>query len=149
MLHILSVCICSLMYSACNTHAPYCHLWPAPLYSIFPHSLINGTIFERKVTDHNMYVLIFSTSLSATFLIFGRNERDRIKISIGLHVKYPLFLSDFNESRIFRQIFVKYSNIKFHENPSSVSRVPCGRMDGQTDRYDEANGHFSQFCERA
>jgi hypothetical protein len=29
-----------------------------------------------------------------------------------------------------RQIFQKYSNIKFHENLSSRSRVPC---DGQTD----------------
>ena len=32
------------------------------------------------------------------------------------------------------QIFEKYSNITFHENPSSGSRVvPYGRMDGQTD----------------
>jgi len=31
-------------------------------------------------------------------------------------------------------IFEKYSNIKFHKNPSSGSRViPCGRTDGQTD----------------
>jgi len=44
----------------------------------------------------------------------------------------------------FRQIFEKYSNIRFHENPSSGSRVvPCG----QTERHDEANGRFSQFCE--
>jgi len=44
------------------------------------------------------------------------------------------------------QIFGKYSNIKFHGNPSSGNRVvPCGR----TDRYDEANTHFSQFCEGA
>ena len=33
-----------------------------------------------------------------------------------------------------RQIFEKYSNIKFHENPSSGSRVvPCGPTDGRTD----------------
>jgi len=33
-----------------------------------------------------------------------------------------------------RQILEKYSNIKFHKNPSSGSRVvPCGRTDGQTD----------------
>jgi len=32
-------CICSLRYPACRAHAPYCHLWPAPLY-IFKHSLI-------------------------------------------------------------------------------------------------------------
>jgi hypothetical protein len=33
-----------------------------------------------------------------------------------------------------RQIFEKYTSIKFHENPSSGRRVvPCGQMDGQTD----------------
>jgi len=46
---------------------------------------------------------------------------------IYLHVKYFLFLSDFNETR---QIFEKSSNIKFHENLSSESRVvPCVRTD--------------------
>jgi hypothetical protein len=38
------------------------------------------------------------------------------------------------EFEIFRQIFEKYSNVKFHENSSSGGRVgPCGRADGQTD----------------
>jgi hypothetical protein len=35
-----------------------------------------------------------------------------------------------------QQISEKYSNIKFHENLSSGSRVvPCGWTDGQTDIY--------------
>jgi hypothetical protein len=43
-------------------------------------------------------------------------------------------------------IFEKHWYNKLHENPSSGSRVvPCG----QTDRHDEANGHFSKICERA
>jgi hypothetical protein len=42
------VCVWSLRYPACNAHSPYCHLWPAPPYSIFPHYLINGTIFEKE-----------------------------------------------------------------------------------------------------
>ena len=34
---------------------------------------------------------------------------------------------------LFRRVLEKSSNIKFHENPSSRSRVvPSGRMDGQT-----------------
>jgi hypothetical protein len=38
------------------------------------------------------------------------------------------------------QIFEKYTNIKFHENPSGGCQVvPRGQMDGRTDRYDEAN----------
>jgi len=43
-----------------------------------------------------------------------------------------------------QQIFGKSSNIKFHENQSSGSRVV---PHGQTDRHDEANNHFSRFCE--
>jgi hypothetical protein len=41
-------CVCSLRHPTCNAHAPYCHLWPARHYSIFPHYLINGTIFREK-----------------------------------------------------------------------------------------------------
>ena len=42
-----------------------------------------------------------------------------------------------------RQIVEKYSNIKFHENPSFGSRVVlCGRTDRITDKREEANGHF-------
>jgi hypothetical protein len=37
--------------------------------------------------------------------------------------------------------------MEFHENPYSESRVvPCGQT---TDRHDEANSCFSQFCELA
>jgi hypothetical protein len=42
----LRVWVCSLRYPACDAHAPYCHLWPIHLYYIFPHELINDTIFE-------------------------------------------------------------------------------------------------------
>jgi hypothetical protein len=52
----------------------------------------------------------------------------------GIRIKYSLFMSDFNETWIFSTVFRKYSNIKFHENPFSGSRVvPCGQKDGRTD----------------
>jgi len=78
--YILRVCICSLSYPACNAPAPYCHLWPAPLYNISPHYLINRTILVKKknVTEHKMCVLIFSTNFPEIFLILRRNERDVI-----------------------------------------------------------------------
>jgi len=47
-------------------------------------------------------------------------------MSIGLHVKCPLFLSDF-DGTFFGQIFEKSSNIKFHANPSGGSRVVPSR----------------------
>jgi len=51
-----------------------------------------------------------------------------------------------------RQIFEKYSNIDFHENPSSGNQVvSCerkeGQTDGRTDKHDKVNSRFLQFCE--
>jgi hypothetical protein len=72
-----------------------------------------------------------------------------IKKYVGLHVKYPLFLFDYMKLEFFCHLLEKSSNIKFHENPSSGSRVvPCGWMDGEMDRY-EAKSHFLQFCDHA
>jgi hypothetical protein len=67
------------------------------------------------------------------------------KMYTGLHVKYPILMK-----LEFPQFFEKYSNIKFHENPSSGSlAIPCGRTDRWTGGHAEANSRFSQFCERA
>jgi hypothetical protein len=55
-------------------------------------------------------------------------------ICIGLHVKNPLFLSDFNETWIFSQVFKKSWNIKFLITPYNGMRVvPCRRTDRRTD----------------
>jgi hypothetical protein len=40
----------------------YCRVWPVWLYHIFPHDLMNSTIFGKKVIEHKMCVLIFSTT---------------------------------------------------------------------------------------
>jgi len=46
--------------------------------------------------------------------------------------------------KFFQQIFQKYSNSKFHKNPSNGRRVvPCGRADRRPETC------FSQLCERA
>ena len=52
------------------------------------------------------------------------------------HVNYRLFLSDFNETWIFLyRLSTKYPKIKFHENPSSGTRVVvCGESDEGIDR---------------
>jgi hypothetical protein len=53
---------------------------------------------------------------------------------IGLHVQYRYSCQILVKLEYSRQILQKYSNIKFHENPFSGSRVvPCGRTDGKTD----------------
>jgi hypothetical protein len=89
------VCVCiSLSYPACNAHEPYCHLWPNPLWNIFPHYLINGTVFGgwgvRGIVEHKIYFDFhfsfqdwFSEILSEKFT--------------GLHLTYLLFWSELNE----------------------------------------------------
>jgi hypothetical protein len=73
-----------------------------------------------------------------------------IKMFIGLHVKYRYPCRILRTLEFYRQAFKKYSNIKFHENPASGSRVvPCGQTDIRTNRHGDANSRFSQFCERA
>ena len=68
--------------------------------------------------------------LSETFFILRRTERDTI-INVCILVwmgstRYSCQI--LVQLQFFRQIFEKYSYIKFHENPSSGSRVfPCGQ----------------------
>ena len=151
----LGVCICSLRYSACNAHAPRCLMWPAPHCSILPHYLIKGTILEKKIIDHKMCVLIFSTTF-AWNISHSKKKSTRYdrKIYIGLHVKYPLFLLDFNENLISSTNFEKSFNAKFHENPWNGNHVvPYGKT-GMTKLIlgfrifakEYKNGRLSSIC---
>jgi len=70
---------------------------------------------------------------------------------IGLYVKHPLFISDFNETWIFRQFSETYSNTKFYENPFFGSRIDsCGQTDRRTERqmdgHDETSICFRSFA---
>jgi hypothetical protein len=53
-------------------------MWLDQRYGNCPYCLLNGTIFE-KVTEHNMFVLISSTTFSKKFAIFRRIELDMIQ----------------------------------------------------------------------
>jgi len=72
--YIFQVCICSLSYPAYNVHALYCHLWPAWVYNIFPHYLVNSMIFGKKLL--NKIFFFPSTTLAETLLIVRRTEWD-------------------------------------------------------------------------
>jgi len=68
-----------------------------------------------------------------------------IKMYIGLHVKYPLFLSDFNDTCISRHIFENDKISNFMKiRPVGVKLFHAKRWtDGQRDRHDESNSRFS------
>jgi len=63
--------------------------------TIFSHIISKkySAILEKGVIEHYICVLIFSKIFSAIFFIPRKTDRDIIKIIIGRHIKYPLFLS--------------------------------------------------------
>ena len=72
------------------------------------------------------------------------------RVHFSLHylfrLKYPLFLSHFDHTSISLTsffFFERYSNIKFHENPSKWEPSCSMRMNG----HDETNSRFSQCSE--
>jgi len=66
------------------------------------------------------------------------------KIPSGLHVMYPFFFSDFNETWIFSTVFAKNTQIS-----NFVKIRPVRAELFQVDRHDESNSSFMQYCERA
>jgi hypothetical protein len=67
-----------------------------------------------------------------------------------MYIVSVISLSVWMKLEFSRQIFEKYSNFKFHVNPSSEKRaIPCGRTGRETDRYDKVKSRNSQFGEQA
>jgi hypothetical protein len=145
-LHILSVCVALGMQPA--IWMPHIIICGLPDLAIFFHVSHKQNIFcggGEGVIKHKTCVLIFSAAFvwnvspstnSARYHKWTHVFRWSTHYSCWILMKHELSW----------QIFKKYSDIKFHKNPSSGSQaVPYRR----TDRYDEANSCFSQFCERA
>jgi len=90
--YTICVYICSVRYPACHEHAPYCHLWPAPLYNIFPHYLIKCKIFDKeKVIEHKMCVSRFSATFGLNNFHSKKNTaRYYHKCTAGIEMINPL-----------------------------------------------------------
>jgi len=108
----------------------------------FSHYLINGTIFEKKLLNTKC-VLIFFTTFVWNISHFKKNSARYDQNVYRSSCKVPLlFWSDVNEisnpATDFRKKNSKFSLsfIKFHENPSSGSRVVSR---GRTDRHNKAS----------
>jgi hypothetical protein len=101
-----------------------------------PRSTVSHTRHEflEKIIADTKFVFWFPPQrLSETVLILKKLIKMWSKMCTGLHVQYPLFLPDFNETFPVT-LKKKYSNIIFHENLSSwIRAVLCEQMDGPTD----------------
>ena len=123
-------CVCSLTYSACNAHAPY--LLSSAVCSALRYfstlSQKTALFSNNKIWLNTKCVFWFSLQLlPETFLILRRNEPDMIKMCM-----YPLFLSNFSETRIFSRDFWKST-----QTSNFINILPLGaefHADGQTDR---------------
>ena len=99
-------------------------MWPDCLHHSLPHYLIRDTTFRAKKMQWTGNLFWFSLQLlSETFFYskknFARQYHTRTRIFIwNTHYSLQTLMKpDFS-----RQVFEKYSGIKFHENPSSGSR---------------------------
>ena len=89
--------------------------------------------FRKKLLNTKCVFPVSQKLLSETFFIPRRNERDKSKIYIGLHVKYPLFLSDINETWIFSPEIRKILKYKISWNSVQWEPSCPMRTDGRTD----------------
>jgi hypothetical protein len=118
---------------------PYCHLWPAPLYHIFPSLPHERQDFRKKKSFEQKCVSILSTTLFRNIFILRRSNQDTIT-----RYSCPILM----KLEFSRQIFEKYLYIKLYDNPSSGSQVADRLTDGRTDMAKLTVPSF-QFCESA
>ena len=114
-----------------------CALMPSvvcPAVQYFPQLYHKWYDFLIKVIEHNISAFIFSRILSETFIILRRTKRVMIIYVISVFMQSTRYSCQILMELAFpRQIFEKYSHMKFHKKPSSGSWVvPCRQTDGQT-----------------
>jgi hypothetical protein len=104
--------------------------------TVFSHIISLTVSFRKKVTELKMRVLISSTTIVGNI---SHSKKNWARYDKNIHwssCKVPVILARFQWNLNFlRQNFEKKNSItKFHENPSTGSRVvPCGQTDGPTD----------------
>ena len=133
--YVFRVCVYSRSYPACNANAPHCYLWPARLYSLCTHHLINGTIFGGGGKLLNIkYVFRFSLQLlSEAFFIIRRSERDMIKNVYWSSCKVPVISVGFSETWIFSKNFRKIHKYKISWKSFQWEPTCSMRTDRRTD----------------
>ena len=120
------------------------------VYSPFFFSLQNAVCFIILTC---LVPVLFTFYILDVLKLKKNNNSVAKRLSTQVFVYSTLYSCQISlKLELSRQIFEKYSCIKFHENQSGVNRiVTCRRTDGQrqTARHDVTNGRFSQFYEHA
>ena len=99
---------------------------------VFSTSLFHSFLFVKQLLNTKCVFWFSLQHLFETFLILRRIQRDVVINVKTSSCKVPVILLLFTriliKLKFSQQIFVKSSNIKFHLNPASGSRVvPCVR----------------------
>jgi hypothetical protein len=131
---IIWACVCSLRYPVCNAHAPYYFvIWGLPRFTIFFHIISQTGQLKKKILNVKCVLIFSRTSVwNKSWARYDQKCTFFFMWSTGYscHVLMKLEFS--------RQIF---------ENNVHCQIRPV-RTDRRTDRHDEANGRFSQNCEK-
>jgi hypothetical protein len=107
---------------------------------------------EKSYHTYNVCFDFLSATLAWNISHSKKNSSEILScMYIGLHVKYPLLLSDFIKTWFFLTDFQKIIKYKIlwksvHWEPSCFMWTD-GQIERQTDRHDETNSRFSQLCE--
>jgi len=152
---------CNAYYTACvcvflalgiqhAMHMRHIVICDQPCSTIFFHIFSQRALFSKKkrVTEHKMCVLIFSTNFIWNI---SHCKKKWARYDKNLHwssYKVPLVLVWFEWKVNFLGGFSENPQISYF-----INILPLGAQlfhaDRQTDRRDEASSRFSQFCERA
>jgi len=124
-----------------------CH---APLYNIFSTLSYNRYDFRKKKKLLNTKCMFrFPPQLlSETFLILRRIKLDTIRNECWASHKVYVILIRFERNFNFLYRYLKNTEI------SNITKIrPVGaelfHADNRTDKHDEANSRFAQFCKRS
>jgi len=132
------------MHPACNAHAPYCHLRTIRLYKIFPHYLINGTIFGgggELLKIECVFSYYGTQFLSQQFLILRRIERDMVySVYCSVCSKITVILIRFRSNLNISPAFSKNTQISalMKMRPVGAEMFRAGRT---------ANSRFSPISQ--
>ena len=114
--------------------ASQCHLWPSPS-TIFFHNISQTARFSggKNYWIKKVYLYFLCNFRRKHFSLYEEMSEIWSKMYIGLHVKYPLFLSHFNNISILSIYFLKLLRYQVSWKSVQWEQSCSKRTDGRTD----------------